>query len=82
MASHRDETEVLLEAATSAFRERDAYGRIAPSPAWADLSPVRREELFERVLESRVLEAAADRDGLSSTGHAVLDRLDRVSQIG
>ena len=40
---HRpDDPEVLLEAATGAYRERDSYGRLKPSPAWADLAPAQR----------------------------------------
>jgi len=83
--SHRDRdaTEVLLEAATSAFRERvAASGRIQPSPAWWDLAPAERGALFGRQLASRVLERAVDLRGLSTTARAVLDRLPWVGQLG
>ena len=70
-----EEQEVQLEAATTAFRERDVSGRIQSSPAWWDLSPEDRERLFQRQLEARLVEAAVDPDGLSSTARAVLGRI-------
>jgi len=72
--SERDR-DTLVEAAVTAHRERDAEGRIVPPPAWWDLSPERREELFERQLMSRVIEKAADLGGWSSTVRAVLNRI-------
>jgi len=72
-----DETiELLLEQAASAFRERDASGRILPSPAWWDLPPGEREDAGEHQLESRLIECALDPRGLSSTVRAVLGRID------
>ncbi|PYV11521.1 MAG: hypothetical protein DMG07_18960 [Acidobacteria bacterium] len=68
--------DVLIEAAVSAFRERNAFGRILPASAWWDLAPEDREALFDRQLESRLLERAIDPDGLSSTARAVLERLE------
>ena len=82
MAAHDRRLEQLLEAATSAFRRPDREGRIAPSPHWADLSPAQRHELFERVLESRALEAAMDDDGLSSTARTVLEHAAGLAQLG
>jgi len=70
-----EEQEVQLEAATAAFRERDVSGRIQPSPAWWDLSPEDRERLFQRQVEARLVEAAVDPEGLSSTARAVLGRI-------
>ena len=67
--------DLLLEAATTAFRERDASGRIQPSAAWWDLAPADRDALHARQLEARALERALDPDGLSSTIRAVLPRL-------
>jgi hypothetical protein len=77
----RDDPEVLLEAATTAVRERDASGRIQPSPAWADLTPEQCDELFERQLEARSLERGLDREGLSSTGRSVAERAWRLPQL-
>lgn len=73
--------EDLIEAATGAFRGRDASGRIQPSPAWMDLSEKEREELFGRQLESRLLERGLDPHGLSSTARAVLHRLPHLGQF-
>jgi hypothetical protein len=67
--------EILIEQAVSAYRERDASGRIMPSPAWWDLTPELREELFRRQLESRIIERALTPDGMSTTVRSVLDRL-------
>ena len=70
-----EEQEIQLETATTAFRERDVSGRIQPSPAWWDLSPEDRERLFRRQMEARLVEAAVDPEGLSSTARAVLGRI-------
>jgi hypothetical protein len=70
-----DPIEDLLEAATGAWRERDPDGRLRAAPAWWDLSPEDRDRLFERQIQSRILERGLDRDGHSTTVRAVLDRL-------
>ena len=70
-----DPGDILLEEAVSAYRERSASGRILPSPAWWDLSADSREQLFRRQLQSRILESALDRGGLSTTVKSVLSRL-------
>ena len=70
-----DPREELLEAAATAYRERDLDGRIQPPPAWWDLSPQDREALFDLQLQHRLLERALDPDGLSSTARAILSRL-------
>ncbi len=68
--------ESLIEAAATAYRERDAAtGRIQPSPAWCDLTPDGREAVFRLQYDSRLLERALDADGLSTTVKAVLRRL-------
>ena len=67
--------EILIEQAVSAYRERDASGRILPSPAWWDLPPDSRQELFNRQLESRIIERALTPDGMSTTVRSVLERL-------
>ncbi|MBP7148714.1 MAG: hypothetical protein KBD01_14365 [Acidobacteria bacterium] len=76
-----DDRELLLEAATSAFRERDSFGRVLASPAWADLASADREELFDRQAAARQVEAAIDPDGLSATARAVLARVQHLGQI-
>jgi hypothetical protein len=67
--------ESLIEQLTSAHRERSAPGELRFSPAFHDLSPAARELAFERTRLSRVLEAALDHEGLSSTARAVLARI-------
>ncbi len=71
----RDRKELLIERAASAFRERNAAGRIQPSPAWWDLAPADREALFNVQLESRILESALHPRGFSSTVQSVLSRI-------
>ena len=70
-----DPKDLLIEQAASAYRERNAWGRILPSPAWWDLSPEDRDALFRRQLESRLIERALHPTGLTSTAAAVLARL-------
>jgi hypothetical protein len=70
-----DPNDILIEAAVSAYRDRDASGRILPSPAWWDLPPDSRQELFDRQLKSRLLERASTRDGMSTTVRSVLRTL-------
>ncbi|MEZ4360146.1 MAG: hypothetical protein R3B48_08195 [Kofleriaceae bacterium] len=69
------ERERLIAAATSAYRARDAEGRIQPSPSWLDLDAEGRREAFASTVELRALEAATDPSGLTSTARAVLARL-------
>ena len=71
-----------MEAATTAFRERDAWGRILPSPAWCDLSPAEREEHFDLQMESRAWERLVSAGGLSATAREVLRRVGGLGQFG
>ena len=75
-----EEQSLLIEAAATAFRERDATGRILPSADWWDLSPEDRDRAFKLQLVSRRLESAADPDGLSTTARAVLSRIPSLGQ--
>jgi hypothetical protein len=70
-----DPKEILIEEAVSGCRERTASGRILPSPAWWDLPTDAREELFQRQLQSRMLERAVAPDGMSATVRSVLSRI-------
>jgi hypothetical protein len=67
--------ELLLEAAVTAFRERDTLGRIVASPAFMDLSEEDREELARRQLGMRELERVLHPRGWSSTVEAVMNRI-------
>ena len=82
MTSQKIKKESLtIEAASTAFRERDVEGRLVASAAWWDLSPEGREAAFELQLVSRRLERAVDPGGLSTTGRAVLGRMKRMDQL-
>lgn len=65
----------LFERVLSAWRPRDRDGVILGHPAWFDLDDGDREAAFEATLRARQLEAAMDPRGLSSTGKAVLRRI-------
>jgi len=71
------ERERLIEAAAGAWRDRDRDGRVKAHPAWHDLDAGGRREAFEAARQMRALEAAADPQGLSATGRALLARLPR-----
>ena len=71
------ERAALVAAATSAFRSRDADGRVQLDPAWLDLDEAGRLEAFDATRELRTLEAAAHPAGLSATARAVLARIRR-----
>jgi hypothetical protein len=66
------ESEILLEAATTAHRERDLAGRLIPPPAWWDLAPEALDELFRRQVFAREVERAVDSRGRSGTVKAVI----------
>ncbi len=69
----RDES-LLIEEAAGAFRPRDPRG-VGVLPAWHDLSPEGREAAFELGTRMRVIEAALDPRGLSTTARVVLARI-------
>jgi hypothetical protein len=73
--SPREAEELLIEAALGAYRDRDLEGLPLPAPAWADLTPQGREEVFRRQLQSRLIESALDERGWNSTVRAVMERL-------
>ena len=75
MTDRLSERHALIEAAVTAFRERDAEGRCVAAPAWWDLSPDDRDALFDLQLAARQLERATDQAGLSTTARAVLARI-------
>ena len=67
--------ESLMEQLASAHRERSARGEVRYSPPFYDLSEDARERAFDLAATARVLEAALDPEGLSSTAHAGLARI-------
>jgi hypothetical protein len=72
---NRAEQEILVEQVAGAHRDRDPLLRLKPHRAFFDLDAAGREEAFDAALELRKLEAALDPEGLSTTAHAVLARI-------
>ena len=66
---------LLIEAAVTPFRARDASGRILPSPAFMDLPAAARDELAAQQAASRVVERALHPFGWSGTVQAVMARI-------
>jgi hypothetical protein len=73
--SPREAEALLIESALGAHRDRDRDGLPLPAPAWADLTPQGRVEVFRRQLQSRLVESAIDERGWNSTVRAVMERL-------
>jgi hypothetical protein len=71
------EREALIEAVTTAHRERDPHGRVLGHRSFHDLDEDGRREAFEETRRARALEAALDPEGLSTTARAVLARISR-----
>jgi hypothetical protein len=69
------EIEILIEAATTAWRPEGPSGQVRSHPAWADLDAAGRLAAYEATRILRKLEAAQDPQGLSSTARRVLARL-------
>jgi hypothetical protein len=70
-----DDDELLIEQVASAYRPgpRD---ELRYHPRWHDLGAAGRDRAFARARALRELEAALDPDGLSTTAHAVLARIE------
>lgn len=71
------ERDDLVEAVASAWRSRDASGRVHSHPFWHDLDATGRIEAFEAAVLERAMEAAVDPKGLSATGWTVIQRITR-----
>lgn len=72
-----EERAILIERVVAAHRERDPFDGLKPEPAFYDLDEAGRREAYALAVQTRLLEAALDEAGLSSTGRAVLARLTR-----
>lgn len=72
---NRRERNALVEQVGSAWRPPDPRGGVRPHPAFFDLDADARQRAAARAETQRAIEAAADRDGLSSTVRAVLARI-------
>jgi hypothetical protein len=73
------EEELLVEQVVSAHRRRHADGSIQSHHAWHDLDANGRRAAFDETVRQRKLESAIDKQGLSTTARAVLDRITRGS---
>jgi len=73
------EREALVEEAAGAWRPAGP-GQVRPHPAWADLEPAGRLEVYEITRVLRRLEAALDAQGLTTTARAVLARIALASR--
>ena len=69
---------LLIEQVISAWRPRDRDGVIRGHPARHDLEDADKQAAYEATLKARRIEAALDPRGLSSTGNAVLRRIQSV----
>jgi hypothetical protein len=72
-----NELELLLEQVASAHRAIGPDGAVKSAPAWHDLPEDERETAYQITRELRAMEAALDPRGLSTTGKAVLARIQR-----
>lgn len=70
-----EERSAAIEALCSAYRGQDPRGEIHFHPAWHDLDAAGRLAGAIAAEEQRRLEALLDPHGLSTTAHAVLQRL-------
>jgi hypothetical protein len=69
-----EDDELLVEQVASAWRPR-SRDDLRYHPAWHDLGSAGRARAFDRARALRVVEAALDPDGLSTTARAVLGRI-------
>jgi hypothetical protein len=75
MGTPGNDREALIEALAGAYRARDPHGAITSHPAFHDLDDAGRLEAFDAAQRLRLLEAALDPQGLSTTARAVLARI-------
>lgn len=66
--------EELIEQVAGAYRP-PSRDELRYHPAWHDLDDAGREQAYERARGLRVMEAALDPQGLSTTARAVLARI-------
>jgi len=71
-----DEEDLLIEQVAGAWRPPPT-DELRYHKAWHDLDAAARLRAFDRARALRPLEAALDRDGLSTTSRAVLARIPR-----
>ena len=74
--------EEQIESVVAAHRAVDVRGHLRSAPEWHDLDDNDRLLATEEARRQRLLEASLDPAGLSSTGHAVLNRTRRRGKAG
>ena len=70
-----EEEAALVEQVAGAYRPR-AREELRYHPAWHDLGEAERVRAYEIARAMRKVEAALDADGMSTTAHAVLARIE------
>jgi hypothetical protein len=75
MGNPGNDREALIEALAGAYRARDPHGAVTSHRAFHDLDDAGRLEAFDAAQRLRLLEAALDPQGLSTTARAVLARI-------
>ena len=75
MGNPGKDREALIEALAGAYRARDPHGAVTSHRAFHDLDDAGRIEAFDAAQRLRLLEAALDPQGLSTTARAVLARV-------
>ena len=75
MGTPGNDREALIEALAGAYRARDPHGAVTSHPAFHDLDDAGRLEAFDTAQRLRLVEAALDPQGLSTTARAVLARI-------
>jgi hypothetical protein len=75
MTNPGDDRDELVEAVAGAYRGRDPQGGLRWHPGFYDLDDEGRVAAFDAARRSRVMEAALDPEGLSTTARAVLKRI-------
>jgi hypothetical protein len=75
MGNPGNDREALIEALAGAYRARDPHGAVTSHRAFHDLDDAGRLEAFDAARRLRLLEAALDPQGLSTTARAVLARI-------
>jgi hypothetical protein len=75
MGNPGNDREALIEALAGAYRARDPHGAVTSHPAFHDLDDAGRLEAFDAAQRLRLLKAALDPQGLSTTARAVLARI-------
>jgi hypothetical protein len=78
MTDERDQ-DLLIEEVAGAYRP-EPRDELRYHAAWHDLDAAGRQRAFELARALRRIEAALDRDGLSTTGRAVLARIDAIAR--